>query len=111
MTIVLLKIWFIAWVAWGGSRWVARPTLLSLLSTEQGWVGGQRPATHPEHTDRQTDKQTDVASQPNPLTQRTQGSKYAARHPLALMINILSFDHCRVGKTKMNGDVSISFVR
>ena len=30
-------------------------------------------------------KQTDKAPQPNPLPHRTQGPKYAARHPLALI--------------------------
>ena len=69
----------------GGSRWVARPLLLSLLSTRKS----QPPATHPEQTDRQnTDRQTDTAPQPNPLPHRTQGPKYAARHPLALIFKI-----------------------
>ena len=45
---------------------VARPTL----------------ATHPGN--KQTNRQTDRVPQSNPLTLRTQGSKWSARHPLAL---------------------------
>ena len=44
-----------------------------------GRASRPRP-TRNKHTNRQTDK----ALQPNPLPHRTQGPKYAARHPLAL---------------------------
>ena len=45
-----------------------------------GRASRPRP-TRNKHTDRQTDK----APQPNHLPHRTQGPKYAARHPLALI--------------------------
>ena len=79
------------WVARGGSRWVARPSLLSLLISSDGWVGGQRPATHPR-TDRQTTNNNN-REMPNqhPQIQRAQESNTAARHPLALMLIICYF--------------------
>ena len=58
----------------GSSGWVARA---GRQGGSQGWVGGPRPT--PDN--RQTHRQTDTVPQPNPLSQRTQGSKYAARAP------------------------------
>ena len=48
-----------------------------------GRASRPRP-TRNKQTSKQTSKQTDKALQPNPLPNRTQGPKYAARHPLAL---------------------------
>ena len=48
-------------------------------------VIGRATGRDPPGTNRHTDRQTDKAPQPNPLTHRTQGPKYAARHPLALI--------------------------
>ena len=47
-----------------------------------------REARDPPGTDRhtQTDRQTDFLPQPTPLSQRTQGPKYAARAPLTLIL-------------------------
>ena len=50
-------------------------------------------ASRPRPTrNKQANKQTtDKAPQPNPRPHRTQGPKYAARHPLALIINAYHF--------------------
>ena len=50
-----------------------------------GRASRPRP-TRNKQTSKQTNKQTTYkAPQPNHLPHRTQGPKYAARHPLALM--------------------------
>ena len=76
------------WVARvGRPGWVARPRLSLYLRLEE--------ASQPRPTrNRQASKQahththTDTAPQANPLPHRTQGPKYAARHPLALIFKI-----------------------
>ena len=92
------------WVGRVGHGWVAaRPPSRALPGTNKERVGrGRGPRPTREQTDgrrvgrptreqtnkqtnAQTNKQTDVASQPYPLSQRSQGSKYSARHLLALI--------------------------
>ena len=69
-------------LGWGA---VGRSTHPSFFSKYLTRVAARDPPGTHKQIDKQTNKQTDVASQLNPLTQRTQGSKYAARHPLALI--------------------------
>ena len=55
-----------------------------------GRASRPRPTRNKQASKQQANKQTDKAPQPNPLPHRTQGPKYAARHPLAL---IKTFKH------------------
>ena len=64
-----------------------------------GRASRPRP-TQNKHTNKQTNRQTDKALQPNPLPHRTQGPKYAARHPLALIrlgLNENDMKHYMIG--------------
>ena len=53
--------------------------VITKKQTDKQTPAARDPPGANRQTNKQTDKQTDVATQPNPLSQRTQGSKYAAR--------------------------------
>ena len=60
-----------SYISWWSPGWVARPLLLSLLSTRKS----QQAATHPEQTHTQTHRQTRLPSRtPYPIAPRDQNT-------------------------------------
>ena len=60
-----------SYISWWSPGWVARPLLLSLLSTRKS----QQVPTHPEQADKQTNRQTRLSSRtPYPIAPRDQNT-------------------------------------